>query len=84
MQITVDTRSPARRTADLLALPLTQLDPSHWRLPPRMAGVDRAAGGAILSLLATGDFRGKRGETLVLYPQTGIGAKRVLLVGLGE
>ena len=84
MQVTVDSRTPARRTADLLALPLTQLDPSHWRLPPRMAGVDRAAGGAILSLLATGDFRGKRGETLVLYPQTGIGAKRVLLVGLGE
>jgi leucyl aminopeptidase len=84
MQVTVESRSPAERAADVLALPLCQLDPSHWRLPPRMAGVDRAAGGAVLSLLATGDFRGKRGETLFLYPQGGVSAKRILLVGLGE
>ena len=84
MQVTVESRSPARRSADVLALPLAQLDPSHWKLPPRMAAVDRAAGDAILSLLATGDFRGKRGETLVLYPRSGIAAKRILLVGLGE
>jgi leucyl aminopeptidase len=84
MQVTVESRSPARRSADVLALPLAQLDPSHWKLPPRVAAVDRAAGDAILSLLATGDFRGKRGETLVLYPRSEIGAKRILLVGLGE
>ena len=84
MQVTVESRSPVERSADVLALPLSQLDPSHWRLPPRMAGVDRAVGGAVLSLLATGDFRGKRGETLLLYPQEGVSAKRILLVGLGE
>jgi leucyl aminopeptidase len=84
MQVTVESRSPAKRAADVLALPLAQLDPSHWRLPSRMAGVDRAVRGAILSLLATGDFRGKRGESLLLYPEEGISAKRILLVGLGE
>jgi leucyl aminopeptidase len=84
MQVTVESRSPAKRAADVLALPLAQLDPSHWRLPPRMAAVDRAAQGAILSLLATGDFRGKRRQTLFLYPEGDISAKRILLVGLGE
>jgi leucyl aminopeptidase len=84
MQVTVESRSPAKRSADVLALPLAQMDPSHWRLPARMAGVDRAARGAVLSLLGTGDFRGKRGETLFLYPENGISARRILLVGLGE
>jgi leucyl aminopeptidase len=49
-----------------------------------MAAVDRAAKGAILSVLATGDFRGKRRQTLFLYPEGDISAKRILLVGLGE
>jgi leucyl aminopeptidase len=84
MQVTVESRSPVQRSADVLALPLAQMDPSHWRLPARMAGVDRAAQGAVLSLLGTGDFRGKRGESLFLYPDGGIGARRILLVGLGE
>jgi leucyl aminopeptidase len=84
MQVTVESRSPAERASDVLALPLCQLDPSRWRLPQRMAAVDRAAGGAVLSLLSTGDFRGKRGETLFLYPQEGVKARRILLLGLGE
>jgi len=84
MQVTVESRSPVKRAADVLALPLAQMDPSHWRLPARMAGVDRAARGAVLSVLGTGDFRGKRGETLFLYPDGEIAARRILLLGLGE
>ena len=46
--------------------------------------VDRALGGAISDVIATGDFTGKSGETLVLYTRGAIPAGRVLVVGLGE
>ncbi|MER3399925.1 MAG: hypothetical protein C4313_02120, partial [Thermoflexus sp.] len=45
--------------------------------------VDRALGGAISRVLAMKDFRGRLGETLVLYTDGRIPAPRVLLVGLG-
>jgi len=55
------------------------------REPGGAAGaVDRALGGAISDLLRSGEFRGRRGETL-LFPTLGkLPARRVLLVGLGE
>jgi leucyl aminopeptidase len=31
-----------------------------------------------------GDFKGKRGETLLVHPADGLGARRLLLIGLGE
>ncbi len=46
--------------------------------------VDEALGGWIQTLIAEGDFKGKRNETMVLYPQGAIPAKRVILVGLGK
>ena len=47
--------------------------------------VNRALGGAISDVIAAGDFTGKSGETLVLYPRRGtIPTGRVLVVGLGE
>ena len=46
--------------------------------------VDRALHGAISDVIATGDFTGKSGETLVLYTRGTIRAGRVLVVGLGE
>ena len=45
--------------------------------------IDRALGGAISDVIATGDLRGKLGETVVLYPRGEIPAKRVIVVGLG-
>ena len=45
MDVTVETRSPAETAADLLALPLFELDPAHWRLPTPVAALDEAAGG---------------------------------------
>ncbi|MCX6031730.1 MAG: leucyl aminopeptidase, partial [Chloroflexi bacterium] len=48
------------------------------------AAVDRALGGAISAVIATGDFTGKSGETLVLYTRGALPAPRVLVVGLGE
>ena len=46
--------------------------------------VDRALNGAISHLLHSGEFRGRKGETL-LFPTLGrLPARRVLLVGLGQ
>jgi leucyl aminopeptidase len=84
MQVKVNAEDLARVDADVLALPLARLDPKRWRLPPRMAALDRALGGRIAAALATGDFRGKTGESLTLYPAGGAAARRLVLVGLGE
>jgi hypothetical protein len=47
------------------------------------ASVDRALGGAIGELIASGDATGRTGEVTVLYPRGAIAAQRVLVVGLG-
>jgi leucyl aminopeptidase len=48
------------------------------------AAVDQALDGAISAVIAAGDFKGKLGETLLLYSQGAMPARRVLVVGLGE
>lgn len=45
--------------------------------------VDRALDGALSEVLADGDFSGKKGEVFWLRTRGKLGAKRVLLVGLG-
>lgn len=45
---------------------------------------DKALNGAIRELITGGDFTGKFKTTSVLYPQSGVTAKRVILVGLGK
>jgi leucyl aminopeptidase len=50
-----------------------------------IAKVDERMGGQISEVRRRGDFRGKEGETLLLYPsQDRLPAERVLLVGLGK
>ena len=46
--------------------------------------LDRALGGAISDLIAGGDVKGKAGEVAVIYPRGAVGARRVLVVGLGK
>lgn len=46
--------------------------------------VDQATGGVVTQVIATGDFSGKLKETSTLYALSGIGAKRVILIGLGK
>ena len=48
------------------------------------AAVDAALGGQITALIESGDFRGKRNEIAVLYPNGAISAARVIVVGLGK
>ena len=60
-------------------IPLTKSD-----APPRaLAELDAALGGLCARLYAAGDFTGKSGEVVSL-PVTGIAAKRLVLIGLGE
>ncbi len=55
------------------------------REPGGAAGaVDRALDGALTKLLQKGEFRGRKGETLLLPTWGKLPARRVLLVGLGE
>ncbi len=46
--------------------------------------VDQALDGLIQETLDCGDFKGKKNETLLLYTQSRIPARRVLVVGLGK
>ncbi|MDD5326952.1 MAG: leucyl aminopeptidase [Phycisphaerae bacterium] len=48
------------------------------------AELDQKLGGAIERLIKLGDFKGKEGTTAIVYGNDSIGAKRILLVGLGE
>ncbi len=69
--------APAGYETPLLALAL-----ARGPMPPSLAGLDQQIGGGIGRLLTTGDFSGKKDETVVLYPPGP--APRVLLVGLGK
>jgi leucyl aminopeptidase len=46
--------------------------------------LDRRLNGSIERVIKLGDFKGKEGTSAVLYGDEKVGAKRVLLVGLGE
>src|SRR5437879_7937650 len=69
----------AQIDAPLLAVALAQ----GSMLPTSLADLDRAAGGVVARVITSGDFKGERDETTLLYP-TGAKSERVLLVGLGE
>jgi leucyl aminopeptidase len=85
MKVTVDSRAPLEVATDLLALPMSTLGGKKARLAPRVAEVDRALGGQIAAVVANGDFSGKKGEALVLYPAgRRMKARRVVLLGLGD
>src|SRR5688500_1459652 len=69
--------TPAGHQTPLLAVAV-----ARGPLPPSLAELDRAAGGALQRLYAGGDFSGKRDETALVYPTGPAG--RILLVGLGK
>jgi leucyl aminopeptidase len=83
MQITVETRNAVDARTAMLVVLVPKLENAQWRPPPRIAALDRALGGQISAVIANGDFRGKVGEALLLYPNAEIPAERVQLLGLG-
>ncbi|MEE8581823.1 MAG: leucyl aminopeptidase [Myxococcota bacterium] len=84
MKVSVDTQMPGEARAELLAVLLLQHDPAKWRLPARLRDLDRALGSPIAAALDSGDFRGRAGQSVLLYPGARAAVRRVLLLGLGE
>jgi leucyl aminopeptidase len=79
MSGTVVSTPLAQVTTPLLAVAL----PQGGAVPPSLAELDRTVGEAVGRAIASGDFKGKRDETALLYPGGGK-AERLLLVGLGN
>ena len=77
MNVTARLRPLATTRADLIVL--GSCEGSTVSRPG--SGLDRGAQRAIAAVLERGDFRGKPGEVVVLYPDRG--RPRILLVGLG-
>jgi leucyl aminopeptidase len=83
MKISVESQEPSRSGADLLAVSLAQVGAAA-RLPARVAALDRALDGEIAARVKAGDFRGRKGESLLLFGRGRGAPRRVLLLGMGE
>jgi leucyl aminopeptidase len=79
MRSSVKTTPVQQSTTALLAVAVPEVG---RKVPASLASLDKSLKGAIGRVLASGDFGGKRDQTVVLYPATG--PKRVLLVGVGK
>src|SRR5438309_11062450 len=81
----------SKMTGTTLTTPLPQIDTpllavalaQGGAVPASLAELDRAAGGVVGRAITSGDFKGKRDETALLYPG-GAKPQRLLLVGLGK
>src|SRR6059036_2784990 len=81
----------SRMTSDAVSAPLSQVDTpllavalaQGSAVPASLADLDRAAGGVVARAITSGDFKGKRDETTLLY-SSGAKPERVLLVGVGK
>ncbi|MFB0538197.1 MAG: M17 family peptidase N-terminal domain-containing protein, partial [Anaerolineae bacterium] len=81
MEIAVKAGQIQQEEAELIAVNLLE----EVKTPGGATGaVDKALGGLITDLIASGDFTGKLNELAVLYTQGAIPAKRVMVVGLGK
>jgi leucyl aminopeptidase len=80
--LTLETSTSAadKVRADLLAVPVF----SDRKLGPGADVVDKAIGGSLVVFMEEADFSGKRGETLAVPTQGKLGAKAVVLVGVGD
>ncbi|MGQ0823947.1 MAG: leucyl aminopeptidase [Actinomycetota bacterium] len=82
MPVTLELESTPvdRVVVDLLAVPVY----ADRQLGPGAHAVDRAVDGTLADFMAETGFEGKRGETLAVPTQGRLGAKAVILVGVGE
>ncbi len=81
VKLTTRTADSDKHKTDVLAIGLYS-DAKGLDKPTRL--LDRKLKGAIGRLIKLGDFKGSEGTAAVVYGDGNIGAKRVLLVGLGE
>ena len=82
MGVPIDIALPGQTRVDALALPLAQpladLSGEGARI------VDEKLGGRLRELAESGEFRGDRGEALLLHTSGDLDAPRVVLTGLGK
>jgi len=62
--------------------PLLVVAVARGGLPPSLAALDQATGGALGRIFSAGDFSGKKDEAALVYPPGP--AARVLLLGMGK
>lgn len=80
MEFTIKTGAPEKLKTSCLVVGVLDGE----RLAPPAADLDKAAGGALASILATGDLGAKAGATLLVHNIPGVAAPRLLLVSLGK
>src|SRR5688572_30012010 len=80
LKIQLTSGSVARSTTDLVAIPVTHGD---LKKQPLVADLDQALGGALLEQAALAEFSGKAEQIFELATLGKIGARRVVLIGLG-
>jgi leucyl aminopeptidase len=74
----LDSADPTTASAALVAVPVT----TSATVPAHLVARDARMHGALAAAWQSGDFSGKRDETLLLYP--GGDTPRLLLVGMGD
>jgi leucyl aminopeptidase len=79
MKSAIITSSPNELDTPLLAVAVA----AATEPPASLGPLDQATGGVIARAMKSGDFKGKRDETLLLYPTAGK-IQRLLLVGAGK
>jgi leucyl aminopeptidase len=82
LRVTTVRAAPSDVATPLLVLPVFERDDKPVGMGVE---IDSKLKGAIARVLRSGDFRGRKDETLILFPhEAGIKAERVLLVGIGK
>jgi leucyl aminopeptidase len=80
MKVTLSTDAPQTVSADLVAVGVPAGNPTR---DPNVKALDEASGGALVTQIRLESFEGKPGQVLKAT-LSGVKAKQVLLVGLGE
>jgi leucyl aminopeptidase len=80
MEFSIKTGNPEKQRSDAIVIGVYE----SGKLSSAATAIDDASSGYIKAIIATGDIEGKLASTLLLHKVPGIGATRVLLVGLGK
>ena len=80
MRYSIKSGAIEKVAADCLVVPVW----GKSALSAEASHLDKASGKALGAVIKSGDFSGKLGETSLLYKISGVSARRILLVGLGE
>ena len=87
MKYLIKEKLPANFQTDCVIVPVFEVGNervNEAELSAPAKEMDKLASGIITGLINTGDFTGGKGSIEVLYNPSGIGAKRVMLVGCGD